>query len=274
MRYVRLGRSNLEVSRLGLDCQSLGIPQRDKGWDPLSYDGRIFAVRTVHAALDAGINVFDASPDAGHGRGESLLGEALRGRRNSILLTTKLIHVDERPSIEERVLASLRRLRTDWIDVLFVNDQVIADRAGRENWLGELQSLSTRGIVRHIGLLVTDATKALPLIESGQFEVAQMHCDVTSQGPAWDALDACRSQNMGVSIDKPVATGTLESIGDALGSEWSGKSDIRRCCFKYLLSDRRVHMINVGMRWEYEVAENTTLFSGLEQTKSQISACA
>ena len=53
MRYVRLGRSGLDVSRLGLDCHSLGVAQRERGWDPMSYDGQVFAIRTVHAALDA-----------------------------------------------------------------------------------------------------------------------------------------------------------------------------------------------------------------------------
>ena len=54
MRYVRFGNSQLDVSRLGLDCHSLGVVQRERGWDPISYDGQVFAIRTVHAALDAG----------------------------------------------------------------------------------------------------------------------------------------------------------------------------------------------------------------------------
>ena len=104
--------------------------------------------------------------------------------------------------------------------------------------------------------------------------MAQVLCDVTVQGAAWDALDACRKQGMGVSIEKPVSNGELESVGDTLGPDWDGKSDTRKCCFRYLLSDRRVDMINVGMRWEHEVAENAMLFSGLDKLQPELSACA
>ena len=96
MRYVRLGKSNLEVSRLALDCHSQDI-----------------AVRTVHAALDAGITVFDTSPDAGDGLVESLLGEALSNRRQSILLASRISGEQGDQSAEYSLVASTRRLRTD-----------------------------------------------------------------------------------------------------------------------------------------------------------------
>ena len=88
MRYVRLGRSGLEVSRMGLDCHSLGVAQRERGWDPGSYDGQVFAIRTVHAALDAGINIFDTSSSACGTRGETLLGRALSEKKADVLLAS------------------------------------------------------------------------------------------------------------------------------------------------------------------------------------------
>ena len=273
MRYVRLGKSNLEVSRLGLDCEPFGTPQRDKGWDPRSYDGCVFAIRTVHAALHAGINVFVTPLDTGFG-GEAVLGDALRDRRDDILIAAKLTKADSRLGINERIRNSLRRLRTDHFDILYVNDKVVTDPVGEDHTMAVIRRLQKDGVIGHIGLLVSDPEHALPLLNSGKFEVAQMLCDVTAQGPAWQALDTCRKQGMGVSIEKPASTGELESVSDALGSDWSGSSDIRKCCFKFLLSDRRVDMINVAMRWEHEVAENAMVFRGIDKLNSEMSVCA
>ena len=191
MRYARLGKSNLEVSRLGFDCESFGTPQRDKGWDPRSYEGCVFAIRTVHAALKAGINVFGTALDTGCG-GESLLGDALRDQRDDILITAKLTKADSRLAVSDRIRASLRRLRTDRFDILFVRDKVVTDPIGKDHTMAVVRRLQQDDVIRHVGLLVTDPAHALPLIESGRFEVAQMLCDVTAQGPASDALDACR----------------------------------------------------------------------------------
>ena len=99
MRYARLGKSNLEVSRLGFDCESFGTPQRDQGWDPRSYEGCVFAMRTVHAALKAGINIFGTALDAGFG-GESLLGDALRDQRDDVLIAAKLTKPGSRLAID------------------------------------------------------------------------------------------------------------------------------------------------------------------------------
>ena len=276
MRYVHFGKSELDVSRIGLDCQALGVAQRERGWDPFSYDGRVFATRTVHAALEAGINVFDTSPDAGLGRAESLLGKALRGRRQGILIASKLPRADGDLDVENSIHGSMRRLRTDCIDILYIGDKVLESSASAERRLDTIERLRDQGAIGHIGLLVTDPARALPLIESGRFHIAQLQCDITRQGPASEALDACYDRGMGVSIMKSLASKSLESIVSALDPEWNGRSKVRRSCLRFLLSDCRVHMINVGMRWEHEVVENTRLFTGLETVFPDVAshACA
>ena len=190
------------------------------------------------------------------------------------IVAAKLTKADSRLAINDRIRASLRRLRTNYFDIVYVKDEVVTDPIGKDHTMAVIRRLQKDGVIRHVGLLVTDPEHALPLIHSGRFEIAQLLCDVTAQGAAWDALDACRGQGMGVSIEKPVSTGDLESVSDTLGSDWNGSSDIRKCCFRYLLSDRRVDMINVGMRWEHEVAENAMLFSGLDKLRAEMPACA
>ncbi len=268
MRYVRLGKSDLEVSRLGLDCQSLGIAQRERGWDPFSYDGRFFAIRTVHAALDAGINVFDTSPLIGRGRAETLLGKALRGRKEAVVLTSRVEQHTDEEELEHSVLASIRRLRSDRIDILYMSDEWgvtgTLENLLREQRLEVLDSLRSKGIVRHIGLLVSDPERSLPLIDSGLFDVVQLQCSVTQDGAAFALLERCKTLDIGVSIVKPVQADSLHSIVNALDPDWEGADSMRELCLKYLLSDQRVQLINVGMRWEHEVMTNSRLVAGFD----------
>ena len=120
MRYTRLGKTDLCVSRLGMDCRSFAIPNLARSWNPLSYEGRMFAERTVHAALDAGINFFDTSSEHVGGKGETLLGKALLGRRSDAILASEVaVSKQSATDVERSVLASMRRLRTDYLDVIF-----------------------------------------------------------------------------------------------------------------------------------------------------------
>lgn len=268
MRYVRLGKSGLNVSRLGLDCHSLGIVERDHGWDPFSYDGQVFAKRTVGAALDAGINIFDTSPDVGIGRAESLLGKALGGRQKGVVLASRFNVARPGTDIPASVSASLRRLRAERIDVLYLHG-IRPGGSGLASGLSESQQqvllrLRDDGYIGHLGLLVSDPVSALPLIESGFYDVLQLQCNVDDGDAADKVLDACYARDIGVSMVKPLAQSTFKSIVDALDPAWPGTSAVRECCLKYLLSDRRVHLINVGMRWEHEVLTNTRLVAGLD----------
>ena len=266
MRYVRLGKSDLSVSRLGLDCHSLGIVERDHGWDPFSYDGQVFARRTVKAALDAGINVFDTSPDVGIGRAESLLGKALDGRQRDIVLASRLNVGRPGIDIAASITGSLRRLRAERIDVLYVHgNRSTANASGLDD--GQQQALlrlRDDGFIGHLGLLVADPEAGLPLVDSGFYDIVQLQCSLDDGVAADRVLDACNRQDIGVSVVKPVARSTFESIVDALDPAWPGASVVRECCLKYLLGDSRVQLINVGMRWEHEVLTNTRLVAGLD----------
>lgn len=263
MRYVRLGKSDLEVSRLGLDCHALGIAQRERGWDPFSYDGQVFAMRTVHAALEAGINFFDTSPETGRGRAETLLGKALQGRREKVLLASRLYRVEDGGALEESVFATLRRLRADHLDIVYLGDQI----GQQQQPLDALTLMQKRGVVRKLGLVVSDPVESLGLVQSGVFDVAEFQCDLSDEDRVSKALDTCHRKGMGVSIIKPLATSAIENLVSALDSEWIGSSKVRECCIKYLLSDRRIHLVNLGMRWEHEVIATSRLVADMDPTE-------
>lgn len=123
--YIGIEGTNLLSSRIGLGTWAIG------GWMWGGADKKE-SIRTIHAALDRGINLIDTAPVYGYGRSEEIVGEALRqhGRRESIILATK-VGIDwttgriERNSTRQRILNeledSLRRLQTDYIDIYQVH---------------------------------------------------------------------------------------------------------------------------------------------------------
>ena len=131
----RLGRSDLEVSALGLGCWAIGGPwdflEANGGKDPDGW-GQVDdaeSIRAIHYALEAGITLFDTAANYGCGHSEKILGQALAGRRDKVILATKFGYVvDEEnrtvsdtenviPRIRQECEDSLRRLKTDYIDL-------------------------------------------------------------------------------------------------------------------------------------------------------------
>ena len=126
----RLGRSNLEVSAMGLGCWAMGGPwtydNEPAGWGQVD-DAE--SIRAIHYALDAGINFFDTAANYGCGRSERVLGQAVAGRRDKVILATKFGYVvDEEKRIvtetedivnriRQECEGSLYRLKTDYIDL-------------------------------------------------------------------------------------------------------------------------------------------------------------
>ncbi len=130
-----LGTSQIRVSALGMGCWAIGGIWQDAGMEAQSWNGitREESIAAVHAALDHGITFFDTADTYGAGKSEKVLGEALRGKRDRVVIATKfghifdettgttgLLHMPE--SVDERYIrsaleASLRRLGTDYIDL-------------------------------------------------------------------------------------------------------------------------------------------------------------
>ena len=115
---VRYGRTELQVTRLALGGYPFGGVNKARGWDPFTPEGRATAIKTIHAALDAGINIIDTAPSYGNGNSESIIGEATQGRRGQFVLATKVSYKGTPQEVIASVEISLRRLRTDVIDIM------------------------------------------------------------------------------------------------------------------------------------------------------------
>jgi aryl-alcohol dehydrogenase-like predicted oxidoreductase len=154
LEYIKIEGTNLVSSRIALGTWAIG------GWMWGGTDEKE-SIRTIHAALDQGINLIDTAPVYGYGRSEEIVGEALcqHGRRESVILATK-VGIDwangktERNSTRQRILKeledSLRRLQTDYIDIYQVHwpDPLVPV----EETAATLRGLYEQGRIRAIGV--------------------------------------------------------------------------------------------------------------------------
>src|SRR5712664_4777896 len=152
MEHRTLGHSSLSVPALGLGCMSMSGTY-GKGDDAQS-------IEVVHRALDLGVNLLDSSDMYGFGHNEELLGRAVRGRRDQVLLTTKFGQartpegraiVNGRPEyVAQACDASLKRLGVDVIDLYYQHR--VDPSVPIEDTVGAMKRLIEQGKVRAIGL--------------------------------------------------------------------------------------------------------------------------
>lgn len=155
MEYRTLGRSGLKVSIMALGTANFGGAAADARWGQLeTADARRF----VDIALDAGVNLIDTADVYSGGASETMLGEVVRGRRDELLISTKVRFRSgpgpndvglSRHHIVTSCEASLRRLRTDWIDLYQAHEW--DGMTPLEETLEALDDLVRTGKVRYLG---------------------------------------------------------------------------------------------------------------------------
>jgi aryl-alcohol dehydrogenase-like predicted oxidoreductase len=236
MRYRSLGTSGLVVSVAGLGGNNFGR-RLDVG-----------ATRAVvDAAMDAGITLIDTADSYGSGRSEELLGEVLAGRRDQVVLATKFGHrnVDlgygpaagargGRGYIMRAVEQSLRRLRTDYIDLYQIHTPDPATPI--EETLAALTELVARGMVRYLGhsnfagWQLAEAAGAARQPGTAGFVSAQNHWSLLERGAEAEVVPAARHYGLGVLPYFPLANGLLtgkvrRGVPPPAGSRLAGRPD-------------------------------------------------
>ncbi|MCU0310621.1 MAG: aldo/keto reductase [Acidimicrobiales bacterium] len=213
MHYRRLGRTGLEVSPLCLGAMMFGA------WGNPDHDD---SIAVVHAALDAGINFIDTADVYSAGESEEIVGRAIAGRRDEVVLATKFYApMGEGPNrsgasrywIMKEVESSLRRLGTDHIDLYQVHRP--DPRLDVEETLGALTDLVRQGKVRYIGSStfpaseIVEAQWAAERRNLERFVCEQPPYSILVRGIEADVLPTCRRHGMGVIPWSPLAGGWL-----------------------------------------------------------------
>ncbi|MBK8560401.1 aldo/keto reductase [Candidatus Amarobacter glycogenicus] len=212
MEYKNLGRSGLQVSVVGLGCNNFGMR--------CDYDQ---SEKVVHAAIDAGITLFDtADVYGGQGKSEEFLGRILKGKRDSVLVATKWgMKMGEGPHksggsrkyIMAAVEDSLRRLQTDYIDLYQLHRP--DPQTPMEETLRALDDLMSSGKVRYIGhsnFAGWQAAEAHFVAQKGNytpFISAQNEYSLLERRIEAELVPACNQYGVSVLPFFPLASGFL-----------------------------------------------------------------
>jgi aryl-alcohol dehydrogenase-like predicted oxidoreductase len=219
VEYRPLGRTGVQVSKLCLGTMMFGA------WGNADHDD---SVRIIHRALDAGINFVDTADVYSAGESEEIVGKALNGRRDDVVLATKFfMPMGEDPNrrggsrrwIIQAVEGSLRRLGTDWIDLY----QVHRPDPGTDidETLGALTDLVQQGKVRYIGSSsysageIVEAQWAARDRRRERFRTEQPPYSLLVRGIELDVLPTAARHGMGILTYSPLAGGWLSGRWDA-----------------------------------------------------------
>ncbi|MFI5542468.1 aldo/keto reductase [Streptomyces sp. NPDC051815] len=223
----KLGTQGLEVSELGLGC--MGMSQ----WYGATDDRESTA--TIHRALELGYTLFDTAEAYGPYDNEELLGKALKGRREQAVIATKFgfpmklkdgttAEADSRPEhVVEVVEASLRRLGTDHVDVLYQHR--VDPRVPIEETVGAMAGLVEQGKVRYLGLCEAGAATVRRAHAVHPLSVVQSEFSVWERNLEADVLPVLRELGIGLVGFCPLGRGFL--TGGVLRAEDYPEDDFR-----------------------------------------------
>jgi hypothetical protein len=193
-----LGRTGLDVSVLGFGGSEIGFERA----------GRATVCRLLDDALEAGLDVIDTAEC--YGDSEALIGAALAGRRAAVRVFTKCGHFegtgrdDWRPaSLERSIARSLRRLRTDHVDLLQLHTCSLEDLR-RGDVIEVVERARERGQARFLGYS-GDGVAARYAVECGRFDTLQTSISVADQEAIELTLPLARARNVGVIAKRPIA---------------------------------------------------------------------
>jgi aryl-alcohol dehydrogenase-like predicted oxidoreductase len=205
MNYRMLGRSDLRVSEIGFGCMSLVSEHSD-------------ITKLIHRAIDNGVNFFDTADRYDHGRNEELLGTALTGKRNDVIIATKVGHVwnqrlndwEWKPSKEHILTAvddSLKRLNTDRIDLYQLHGGTLEDPI--DDIIESFEILKGQGKIRYYGISSIRPNVIREYISRSGIDSVMMQYSLLDRRPEEKCLDQLLKSNISVITRGTLAKGLL-----------------------------------------------------------------
>ena len=223
MQYTRLGNSGLIISRMAYGVMTFG--ERGNSTSPMAHvwkTSQAEANALINRALDNGINIFDTADAYTEGRAEMMLAEALGPRRKEVVISTKvgfrtgpelIATGGSYQHIIAGAEASLRRLKTDYIDLLSIH------RLDRYSPIDEtaraLENLVQRGLVRYVGYSNFSAWQSAKLLGIQQrynysrLIAAQMYYSLVGRDLENEVVPFCKDAGIGIVVWSPLASGFL-----------------------------------------------------------------
>ena len=262
MLYRNLGKTNLNVSILGFGCMRLPI-QDGSGSGPDIFDpNKVInegeAKNMIQYAIDHGVNYFDTAYPYHSGKSEPLLGKALRGNRDKVMIATKLPVwlVKEEIDFERFLGEQLKRLETDYLDVYLLHG------LNRQVWPKMLQlkvfeflnQIQADGRVRHVGFSFHDDVKIFKeIVDSYDWELCQIQYNFFDENyqAGREGLTYAASKGLGVVVMEPLRGGRLtDRIPAEVQAIWESAEEKRTPA-------------EWALRWVWNHSEVSTALSGV-----------
>ncbi|WP_405410695.1 aldo/keto reductase [Maribacter sp. Asnod1-A12] len=295
MKKRILGRTGLNVSEIGLGTWAFGnnvyggVAEKD-------------GVATIHAGIDMGINLFDTAPQYGtdkqDGVAEIVLGKALKGKRDKVFISSKF---GRNPCIKngasqfyksriiDSVDESLKRLQTDYIDVLFFHSPFSSDEINDDVWEG-VEHVKKQGKVRFMGHSVSmfnqTENMARQWANENKIDVVQVVLSLMNR-ESQKLIDELHESNIGVFARECLANGFLSGAfkkdtifkEGTLNARYSREQLAERIeqvnAFKFLIQNDIHNMPEAALRWVLDQNGVTTTLSGaknIHELKGAVSA--
>jgi len=224
MRTMKIGKSGIEASVVGIGAWAIG---GDSMWGQ-SDDAE--SVRTIHRARELGVTLLDTAPAYGLGHSEEVVGQALAGRRSDYVLSTKCgirwdikegallmerdgvrIVRNSRPErLAEEVEMSLRRLKTDYIDIYIVHWQALPEfPCPIADTMGFLAELKKQGKIRAIGASNLSDEQFMEYVQAGQLDLIQEKFSMLDRAAGDRLMGLCGQHGVTFQAYSPLERGIL-----------------------------------------------------------------
>lgn len=265
MDYRILGKTGLTVSRLGFGAMRL--PMTGEGANAVVDRER--AIPMIHRALDLGVTYVDTARGYCNEDSQRAVGEALAGRRDGVVLSTKNPYFGDDEKVWWTNLEnSLERLRVEYLDIynyhginwkIFTND--IEPRVSR--WMRKAHD---QGLVKHICMSFHDTPDALvKLVDTGMFESVTLQYNMIDRRLD-DGIAHAHEQGLGVVVMGPVGGGRLGEPSSVLASMVDGRARVPELALRFVLANPGVTVALSGMSEMRHVEENVAIANDAAST--------
>ena len=219
MHYRKLGNTGITVSEIGFGGWAIGgsadAAGTPLGWGRTSDDESLAAIRR---ARELGVTFFDTADSYGFGRSESLLGIVLPRHRHDVVIATKVGVTRDATGklqkdfssrhISHAVDGSLKRLRTDYIDLYQLHNPTV-EELGRDDIHEAMDRLQEVGKIRFWGVSITTPDEGIEIINRGWGYVLQVLYNVLNQAPEQELFPLAKEKGYGIIARVPLASGLL-----------------------------------------------------------------
>lgn len=275
MKKSKLGSSDLFVSEIGLGCMSLGTVETS-------------AIPLVHEALERGVNFLDTSDLYDDGRNEEIVGKAIQGRRDQVILSTKVgnrrvpgqegwIWDPSKNHILTAVKDSLRRLKTDYIDLYQLHGGTLEDPI--DETIEAFEQLKQEGVIRYYGISSIRPNVIREYISRAHIVSVMSQYSILDRRPEEEILPLLTENDISMIVRGPVSKGILSDRGDQktakgyLDHNSEELQTIREKLQSFVHEDRS--MAQIALRYvlsDPAVAVTIPGASSLEQIRHNIAA--